>query len=212
MFKRRYKVNHNFFNSLNEKNSYILGLLAADGNVSKIGARLTLSICEKDSKILGEINHLLESTYPITTYIVKKKYKQKILRITSKDICNDLNSYGIIPKKSLKMTFPSIPKKYLSHYIRGYFDGDGSITITKSNNIAITILGTKQFLKEIKKLYNEYCNTDCGWIAQHNKSRIYHFCIHGNVGGIKFLKWIYKNESIKFDRKYKIYTNFMSSF
>ena len=195
--------------------AYILGFFAADGSISvnKRGGQFW-SIQITDKELLEDMRTAVGSEHAISVRPERKNTYKALyrLQIGSIEMCDDLRRLGYSERKTESLAVPNVPKKYLSDFVRGYFDGDGSITITKSNNIAITILGTKQFLKEIKKLYNEYCNTDCGWIAQHNKSRIYHFCIHGNVGGIKFLKWIYKNESIKFDRKYKIYTNFMSSF
>lgn len=212
MKQKIYKVNENYFDTLNNNNAYILGLLSADGNISKEGNRITLSICDKDSEILQIILNHIHSTYPITEYVVKKKYKQKIFRITSKKLCEKLSIYGIVPKKSLKLKFPDINCNLISDYIRGYFDGDGSITITKSNNIAITILGTKEFTTTLKELYNKKFNNSLGWVGRHNKSKIYHFCLHGNICGKQFLEWIYdfdKSSMLFFKRKYNIYQNFI---
>ena len=43
---------------------------------------------------------------------------------------NDLIKQGCVPNKSLILTFPNkhqVPENLINHFIRGYFDGDGSI-------------------------------------------------------------------------------------
>jgi hypothetical protein len=42
--------------------------------------------------------------------------------------------------------FPKVPDEYLSDFIRGYFDGNGSITEIKGCRINSTFAGTKNFL------------------------------------------------------------------
>jgi intein/homing endonuclease len=36
---------------------------------------------------------------------------------------------GMVPNKSLVLKFPDIPKEMYRHFIRGYFDGDGSLCL-----------------------------------------------------------------------------------
>ena len=38
-------------------------------------------------------------------------------------------------------------------FVRGYFDGDGCISFTKTGRLMINIVGTKEFLSEIKNLF-----------------------------------------------------------
>jgi hypothetical protein len=43
-------------------------------------------------------------------------------------MCSDLTRLGAVKNKSLILEFPQfITPKLLSHFIRGYFDGDGCI-------------------------------------------------------------------------------------
>lgn len=73
---------------------------------------------------------------------------------------NDLLKLGLTPNKSLTLKMPKVPDKYLSHFTRGYFDGDGNVTIarykssTRHNKMRITILsgficGSKKFLESL---------------------------------------------------------------
>ena len=45
---------------------------------------------------------------------------------------------GIEGKRS-NLTFPEVPKEYLSDFIRGYFDGGGSIMRLKGNHDTLRI-------------------------------------------------------------------------
>lgn len=48
----------------------------------------------------------------------------------------DLISNGCVPKKSLILKFPEediVSKELQSHFIRGYFDGDGSLLHSKTS-------------------------------------------------------------------------------
>ena len=209
MAQRKYKVKHNFFDTLSLDSAYVLGFLAADGNVSK-DKRIILGVCQRDVSLLNNISILMGSTYPIKTYIAKnnsKEYPQKILRFSSPYMCEILSQYGIYPRKSLSLKFPDIEQKFIPSFVRGYFDGDGSITITKKRNIFVTILGTEDFVRTLKHHFNDACNTRSGWVARHNHSKVFHFCVHGNVCGKSFLDWIYAGSSptTRLDRKYMKY-------
>lgn len=203
----KYFVNHHYFDFLKEDAAYFLGVLAADGNVSKDEHRITLGVCEKDKEIIEKFKFAIKSSHPIKRYIRilhNKSYPQRVFRFNSPHMCNVMKQYGIVPNKSLSLNFPELPEKLIPAFIRGYFDGDGSITITKQKNKFIYILGTKPFLETLKMHFNKACNTNVGWIARHNKSNIYHFCIHGNNGSKSFSNWIYhkSNADVRLTRKY----------
>ena len=47
-------------------------------------------------------------------------------------------------------------KDLIIHFIRGYIDGDGSITNTSRNKLRIDILGTKEFLSKIQDIFKNF--------------------------------------------------------
>lgn len=53
------------------------------------------------------------------------------IRFNSKEIREIFERYGITARKSLTLEFPDIPNDMLPHFIRGIFDGDGGIYVTK---------------------------------------------------------------------------------
>jgi len=191
------------FNKIDtEEKAYWLGFLAADGYVGRKN-EVELSLALKDENHLIKFNNFLKKSKTI------KKDSFRV-RCGFKDIqiFNDLNKLGVIPRKSLVLKFPSyeqVPKKLMSHYIRGYNDGDGSIFIT-NNNINISILGTKEFLEALvletslpkRNLYKN---------RKDSKSNCWFFQYSGK-NALLFIDYLYKDSSVFLERKYAKYLEF----
>jgi len=75
------------------------------------------------------------------------------IRITSKEMVSDLIKHGCFPNKTFTLRFPNINQKLIHHFMRGYFDGDGSIYNGQQKNWYI--LGNYDFLKEYQKNINK---------------------------------------------------------
>lgn len=109
--------------------AYVLGFFTADGNMieNKRGAHfIEFQITDKD--LLYKIRDLLGSNHKITERNRNKKWKKSFrLQIGSKVIFNDLLKLGLTPNKSKTIDLPIVPDKYLPHFVRGYFDGDGNV-------------------------------------------------------------------------------------
>ncbi|KKQ34928.1 MAG: intein-containing protein [Candidatus Nomurabacteria bacterium GW2011_GWB1_37_5] len=65
-------------------------------------------------------------------YLNRNGHIRHVLRIGNKAIYQSLEDLGLYPNKSLTIEFPQIPNKYLSSFIRGYFDGDGCVYLYRS--------------------------------------------------------------------------------
>lgn len=109
------------------------------------------------------------------------------------------------------LTFPAddqVPKDLIPHFIRGYFDGDGCITSSKSN-IKWSILGTSNFLSSIQDIMVEK--------LQLNKTKIYkakniYSLEYKGRKQIKTIKeWLYNDATIFLERKYNKFLNYASS-
>jgi len=73
--------------------------------------------------------------------------------IYSDDICEDLDkNFRILPRKTLKLDFPkNLPEMYYKDYIRGYIDGDGTLSYFKdktSNRFSLSYAGNCDFIKD----------------------------------------------------------------
>lgn len=74
------------------------------------------------------------------------------LQVKSPKMVSDLEKWRCVPRKSLKIdSFPHIDASLYSHFIRGYFDGDGCLSYVKTeNHYRIDFIGQEKFLKEIQ--------------------------------------------------------------
>jgi intein-encoded DNA endonuclease-like protein len=132
---KKYQYNEDFFKIIDtEEKAYVLGLLYADGNnyVSKNGYQIRLALQESDRKTVEKVRDLLA---PMKTLTLKKIIRNGVenlyylLSIDSKIISQQLSTLGCVPKKSMILEYPSwlTDVEFQRHFIRGYFDGDGSI-------------------------------------------------------------------------------------
>lgn len=214
----KYYFNEKFFNKIDtEEKAYWLGFLMADGYISKsnnsykIG--LTLSTC--DYTHLEKLNKSLESNHPIKTYEpTKSSYsKNSYSRIIyySEIMFNDLLKYNLVEHKTNILIPPSISLlgNHTSDFIRGYFDGNGSIAHTnteKNNSYAFKLVSTKNFLDFV----NNYIKEKLGFSAnKYYKRKDYQEVMSlefsGNLKTQKILDLLYKNATIYLNRKYQRY-------
>ena len=132
--KKRYFIrhiyNHNYFEQIDSiDKAYFLGFIFADGYINKSG--LYLNIALKDKEILYSFANFLDNNGDIISFIDEKYIR---LALYSQKISSDLSKLGAFQQKSEKLLPPNnISPEYISHFIRGFFDGNGSIYFDKRN-------------------------------------------------------------------------------
>ena len=127
--------NEEYFNTETHNMAWLLGFLASDGNVSKRDNCIKIALSTVDIEILEKIKKELDIENPIHTYTNRKGFDYCSLSWTCKKHKDKLAEYSIIPDKTFIIKPPyKLNKKYFIDYIRGYFDGDGSINYISSNN------------------------------------------------------------------------------
>lgn len=129
---KKYYSNFSYFDNINTSNkAYLLGLICADGCIYQREGheglwQITLDI--NDIELLEQIKKEIESENPINIH-----EKTAVFTIVSQRMYNKLIGIGIIPKKTYEMdikeVFNNIPQIYIKDFLRGYFDGDGTITV-----------------------------------------------------------------------------------
>ena len=159
VYKRK---NNTFFRNWTSDMSYVLGFVAADGCLikNKRGAHF-LEITSTDKDIMYKIREVFSSNLAISEYQPRNaKWKKRYrLQIGSKQIYFDLESLGIFPRKNKTLKLPVVPDEYFGDFVRGYFDGDGCVSICplrkngKIRKPIITVLftsGSRDMLVSLK--------------------------------------------------------------
>lgn len=133
---RRILINDNYFDNESSNMAYILGFIASDGTVRKDINEIKITINEIDTELLEKIKNELQYQGDLRHYEDSKGFKNVTLAFTSQKIKSKLAEYNIIPQKTFNFIFPmKLNKKYWIDFIRGYFDGDGSVSTAGSNAI-----------------------------------------------------------------------------
>ncbi len=112
-----------------EGHAYWIGFLAADGAIETVHGEpttVTLKLAAKDTTHVEAFRQFLGTNAPIK--LIGQPPIAARLRFTSRALVSALAYWGIVPKKTLTMPFPHhLPPDLLPAYIRGFFDGDGTI-------------------------------------------------------------------------------------
>lgn len=178
----------------------------ADGCVHSNNNEISITL--KDKEHLEKFQQALECfNHHIGVTKDNRFSKESIIyhiSLKDKQLHDDLIKWGCIPQKSLKLdTLPLINDNLVSHFIRGYFDGDGSLHYVKATkSFRVSFTGTEKFLNNIKKVLNK---DNLKLILQENK--IPQLQIMGNKQVKDVLNYLYKDscELNRLNRKYKIY-------
>lgn len=193
---RKYNINQDYFKKWSSNMAYILGLWFADGSI--YGGRLfDITLHKKDKYILKKIAE--ELSYEGNLYDNVDKQSSRI-NFSCKVIYDDIVSLGGTEQKSLKVEFPDIPNEFLPDFIRGYFDGDGSVMNLKNNRLNSTFTcGNKQFLIKLLEILKQEAGIEGGSFDDSSYSLRF-----GKKDTIRLGQYIYKNNPELFLQRKKI--------
>jgi hypothetical protein len=209
-----YNIDESIFETVDtEEKAYWLGFLYADGYIYDCNNcyELSLSLSKHDEEHLIKFKSFMKAGHPIynkTVILDDKEYESVRIDIGNRKIVRDLNKLGCMQAKSLIIEFPTleqVPSYLQNSFIRGYFDGDGTIgaylrkdCITKQ--LAFSLLGTKNLLDNIKDIF--YNETGIGKEKNYDMNgKAYRLRYSGNRICKKIYEYLYSNSNIFLDRK-----------
>ena len=201
------KINEHFFDEVcSEEIAYTLGLLYADGWVEKTHT-FGIELLEHDKDILEKIKIAMQSDQTLYTRVQKINNKIKYtLRIHRKYMVECLKKLGCIERKSLTLEFPShsiVPEKYMHHFIRGYFDGDGSVS--KGVNVKVNFTGNTKFIITLRDYLSKKSGLNANKPNFGKNKETKAFCTmewSGRGNAKKLFKYLYKDATIYGNRKF----------
>jgi intein-encoded DNA endonuclease-like protein len=205
-----YGVDESFFDTIdNEVKAYVLGFWMADGcNMSHIPV-ISMSITDKE--ILERIAHELKFFGPI--HLIQPRGKAKLVQyaihIGSRRMSDALTRLGCVRGKTYLATFPTlddVPRNLQRHLIRGWSDGDGTITCStrgEKRRWHARIVGTEASCRGIAACVKEHLGFDGLVFPVHRgeKHTTWAFTVSDKQHLVKYLKWLYNRSTIYLDRK-----------
>lgn len=202
-----------------EAKAYWLGFLLADGGVStSVGSRpkfgehrirrhiLAVTLSDVDRSHLEAFNAFLGSTYQLEGTHGKNSNPGVRLAVCSEPLVEDLITHGCVPNKTFVVELPKdvLEPDLVRHVIRGYFDGDGSVTTYKTSEArtkakASFTSGSLVLLEQIKGVLNVAGIDGIG--LYKSKQRAYSLDVR-NKGDIpKFYHYLYDGATVFLERK-----------
>ena len=208
--------------------AYWLGFIYADGYIlskrKHSNKKLGISISEKDIHHLEKFRTAISGDMNISVYSATSGYKigTKYARIIvpGADFSEDLIRHGVLEHKSNILKRPCIKNIFCSHFIRGFFDGNGSIWKSggKNNNhtpqYSVSFTSTDDVLDYILDclIDNHVIVRKYNLEKRKSEQIVSSFRFGGNNNIKRFTEYIYSdsNDGNRLDRKYQKYLEFLS--
>lgn len=202
---RRRRFNTDFFDNIDcEKKAYVLGFLCSDGYIC--GTNGTICFYSNDVEILEKISSAFEFENPKFIERSQGKCGYKTDKINYELRLNSVHMKRTLLKLLKSNTkdgrkFPDLEKYLYRHFIRGYFDGDGSISKRSDRKIGhiLRLSGRKDFLNSIGKLMTN--ELDLKPKKPHSDKTIYALSYSDFKEVNKIYDYLYNNAEIYLSRK-----------
>lgn len=142
--------NERYFQAIDSpEKAYWIGWLLTDGCIFRDGISLCLQ--SQDLPIL----ELFQQDLRLENHIKPFQIKYQRFMFWSKQMCQDLKQYGLVPNKTFTIKMPTLHKNLMPHLLRGCVDGDGWIS---NKYHAIGFTGNYDMVSEFANAVSTICN------------------------------------------------------
>lgn len=226
--RKVYTLDEHVFDSIDtEEKAYWLGFLMSDGYNNEKRHCFALRLKQDDFEILEKFQRFLKTDAPIYTFTKVINSPNDIrsyceMYIHSVTLSKQLSILGCTQGKTYTLEFPCyIDNSLLNHFLRGYFDGDGCISVKDRldrrkkrgtcKRYQATITGRYEFLNIYEKIVSSNTKIPLGKIQKfkNNFAASIHYSGKNQVS--TFLNYLYKDATIYLQRKYDIYKEYCIS-
>lgn len=192
--------------------AYILGLITTDGClVEHKNGYHGINITSKDKELLEDVKRTMQAMHKIG-----KKARAYHLQIRNRVLFKDLLKLGLTPRKTRTTIFPNVPKQYVSDFVRGCFDGDGSVFIWKEPRWRHTwqirstfSSGSGEFIKGLRRVLHENIGLTKGYLQLRREAYELKYAITDSLALYRFM--YNTNCDLYLERKKRIFESFLNS-
>lgn len=224
-YGRQVFFDEDFFENIDsEEKAYWLGFIMADGCVAhtttnkEVYNRVYLNVTEEDKDHLLKFKKTINHTGNFIIQIHEKSYSPTplyYLHCNSTKMCNDLIKIGCNPRKTGNSCLPEIPENLMRHFIRGYFDGDGAISIysqmDKRNPLKpvarvkqeLSFTSDRNMLLQIQNVLVKECNVPHTKLKEYKRTTKAVTLRYGGKQQVKRIyEYLYTDATVFLERKY----------
>lgn len=199
--------NTSYFHDIDtEAKAYYLGFFLADGNVHQLKRnenqyRIQIDLQSQDEYILKQFNEEIGSSNAISHYR-KNGRDEVMLQLHSREMANDLMLHVVYPRKSMHEELTNtIPQNLFHHYIRGIFDGDGTVYIlnNKYHQLKFGFYGSHKLVEQIHHYLQRTINISDNKIYDKTTVSFSNYSRYNDI--INFYHLIYDDSHLFLTRK-----------
>lgn len=214
-FKFSNKVNSDLFiKNFTPESSYILGLLWADGYVSKTDNSISLQCLQDD---IDYFLPIFQTTGEFNTYTKKQSLNNKLsgtINFSSKPIADFLkeNDYTNKSLYSPCKILSHIPTNLHKYFFLGWNDGDGCFYYNSKSNL-IQCIVTSTYRQDWKALEHLCSTLNVQYIVRktiRTSSKYSQFQINQNESIVSFGEYLYSDHTLGLPRKKQKYLEIKS--
>lgn len=211
-FQLSNKVNPNLFTTnFTPESSYILGLLWADGTVSKTSNRIDLQCLKED---IDYVYPIFQTTGKFNLYYKKQPLNHKIsgtINFSSKPISDFLKDNMYLTKSSSSHNdiLSKIPEHYHNYFFLGLSDGDGCFYHSLDFNVIQYIIASsyEQNWESLENLCNKLNISYRISRVIRKSSKYSQFQINSNKDILTLGDYLYSNHMLGLPRKRNKFLN-----
>lgn len=142
-----------FFAHWSAEMAWVLGVIYTDGNLGSDDERTgpCLSVAQAQPELLEKVLALMKSDATVSRreQSIPRSTRTTTIynfRISRRELHAQLVALGVTPNKSLTLRWPAVPAPYVRDFIRGCWDGDGSVSRSGGKPVASYVTGSRQFI------------------------------------------------------------------
>jgi hypothetical protein len=191
-----------------EEKYYWFGFMLADC-YNYNNERISISLQSRDLEHMKQFARFMKMSEDRVWVAKNKEGKEYCgLIMNSTYLATQFDKLGCPQAKSFIVKYPNwVEADFHRHFIRGFFDGNGSIKMNKkTKEWRICICSTKELNDKIKEIVEKTLEINV-YVNYHSKTgnNTYTSNISGNEQVFKFCRWLYEPHTVRLERKYNRY-------
>jgi hypothetical protein len=207
------QYNSTFFDIINtQEKAYWLGFFYADGYLRKDGSTVQLTLAVKDLEHLQHFADVFHRKVAVYQRAPDKRtgkvYISSSCMISCAHLWNTLREKGIKQVNTLSgdiSIFDHVTEELIHHFVRGFFDGDGTVYRNKSGGLEFGFVGSMAFMQHLSEVLSVLVRLPPPKIGKNRKLAAIRWS--GNRRGERFKTWLYQDATIWLKRKREVFEN-----